>query len=353
MFELRDWAPEERALIFVFLRQGEPFVVFRNTKFKTPYYQPLQAIKDIYPCHLILDEKSKVLVRQLKKRGFQSGRIGIELDMMPVRTYGYLQKAFPRAAFCDVSAFSRSLRVIKDEHQIACVQKAPHATEKGVIAMFRNILNVFPKKGWVSSWELERIFRKTLLEDDAQVYDEEVGMDDRQLKRGDYTIFDRVARYNGLLSDFCLGIYLGQRLPPELQQQHDRALAIIDTLAPVLRPGMTIGEAEGVSDKSLKKAFGNSYVREEIAERWVVHGIGIAIHDEPRFGRDYRGDSRKDARRTIRLEPGVVIVIEICGFGEEVFLMTKNGLQKMHHLRTGIYTLPQMKETMELTNLNL
>ena len=73
-------------------------------------------------------------------------------------------------------------------------------------------------------------------------------------------------------------------------------------------------------------------------ERWVIHGLGIPIHEEPRIGRDYRHECRTEAKEIIRFDPGVVISIEIAGLMEQMYEMTPQGLVRMGEMLARVYS---------------
>lgn len=52
------------------------------------------------------------------------GRVGLEMDVLPVRHYFALCRDFPRANFLDVSELIRKARVIKSEYEISQIRKS-------------------------------------------------------------------------------------------------------------------------------------------------------------------------------------------------------------------------------------
>ena len=335
--EHRDFAVEERALMFVFLSGGEPFVVYRNAAL--PAGHRLEAIEDIYPCGLMLAEKTEVLIEQLQRRGFEGGTIGAEMDLLPAMVYARLLATFPGSQFVDAAAFSRNLRAAKDERQLRCIRKALEATEDGLQTMLRELARRISDTGSVPVQEIRDLYRQTILRHGVQQFDAQGWVEAGGLyERGQLTLFDLVACYGGLLSDFCVPFFLDDEAPPELLERAAIGGRIIGTVAEVIKPGMSGTEAEASADAALMQEFGDEYEALDIMSRWVVHGLGITIHEEPRIGRDYRHECRTEARELIRFEPGVVISIEIVGLMEQMYEMTPEGFSRMGEMPARVYT---------------
>lgn len=71
----------------------------------------------------------KKLHKSLKEyTGGDLKRIGLELDVLPVNLYERLQRAFPVAAFCDISLTIREIRMIKSAYEIGFLRKAAEAS---------------------------------------------------------------------------------------------------------------------------------------------------------------------------------------------------------------------------------
>ncbi len=335
--EHRDFAVEERALMFVFLSDAEHFVVYRNAAL--PEAHRLDAIQDIYSCGLMLAEKTQVLIEQLQQRGFKSGTIGAEMDLLPALVYERLYETFPGSRFVDAAAFSRNLRAAKDEHQLRCIRKALAATEDGLQTMLRELARRISDTGSAPVQAIRDLYRQTILSHGVQQFDAQHWVETGGVyARGDLVLFDLVACYGGLLSDFCVPFFLDDQAPPELLERAEIGRRIIDTVAEVIKPGMAGAQAEAAADAALEQEFGDQYETLDIMSRWVIHGLGITIHEEPRIGRDYRAECRTEAKEIIRFDPGVVISIEIAGLMEQMYEMTPQGLARMGEMLARVYS---------------
>lgn len=340
--EHRDFTLEERALIFVFLRDSAPFIVYRNAALPKGF--KVHGVPDIHPCGLMLAEKSKVLVDQLRKRGFGGGNIGIEKDLIPALPVDELSGAFADARFSDVSAFSRQLCVPKTEFQINCIRKALAASERGIMAVLSELAKKLESQDTTPAQAIRDLYRRTILEQGVQLFDAEHWVAiTGTFKRGQCWTLDLVTCYRGMLSDFCVPLVLDSEAPPELLERSKIGQCIIKTIAEAVKPGMSGAAADAAVDASLEKAFGSQYEELDIRNRWVIHGLGLNIHEEPRLGRDYRHESRTRAKRIIHFEPGTVVSIEICGLMEQMYLMGASCFERMGEMPARVYTFADVE----------
>ncbi len=82
----------------------------------------------------------------------------------------------------------------------------------------------------------------------------------------------------------------------------------------------------------------DAYDAQGIEDRWVIHGVGIRIHEEPLLGADYRDASRAIPKKTIRFQKGCAVSIEIRGLMEQMHCMGQDGFVPMGTMRPRLYT---------------
>ena len=334
--EHRDFCPEERSMIFAVFRDHDPFVVFRN---RTLYRGvDFTTISDVYPCELMLPEKIEVLVREITERGFVSGNIGVEADSMPTMVRESLAVAFPDAEFVDISPLSRQLIVPKDEEQLMCIERALAASEEGMSAMFHELTSRADTAASVSLQDMYDLYRETISPYRVQCFDAYHLVQDGAVKPGEMKVFDIVTSYKGYLADIALPYYFGDDPPGELVDRVEIGRKIIATVASAVALNMTGEAAEKTMDSSLRDVFASQYDPLDIAERWVIHGLGLRIHEEPLLGADYRAASRDFAKKVIRFEKGCVISIEICGLMEQMHRMTDTGMLPLGRMEPRLYS---------------
>ena len=333
--EHRDFCPEERSMIFVLLRDGDPFVVYRNRE--VPAGVSFTTIPDVYPCELMLPEKTEVLLREIARRGFVKGNIGVERDSMPTLVRESLARAFPAADFVDISPLSRQLIVPKDEEQLSCIERALAASEDGLNTMFGELTSRTDSEAPVTLQELYDLYRETISRYRVQCFDSYHLVQEGIFERKQMKIFDIVTSYRGYLADIALPYYFGADPPKELVDRVEIGRKIIATIASAVTLNMTGEVAEKTIDATLREVFGGEYDPLEIAERWVIHGLGLRIHEEPLLGADYRARSRDFARKIARFEKGCVISIEIRGLMEQMHKMTDAGLVPVGKMAPRLY----------------
>ncbi len=103
---------------FLFIpAQGEPLLaVQRNLD---------RALQESRLGQIIPLKNSRELGRALSDFGYPvRGRVGLEMDVLPVRHYFVLCQDFPAANFLDISELIRKVRMIKSEYEICQIRKA-------------------------------------------------------------------------------------------------------------------------------------------------------------------------------------------------------------------------------------
>ncbi len=75
------------------------------------------------------DAAYRVLADQLRARGLESARLGVEQDFLPVSDAAALAAALPKATIVDGSAIVNRLRVIKSPREIALLREACSLSE--------------------------------------------------------------------------------------------------------------------------------------------------------------------------------------------------------------------------------
>ena len=74
------------------------------------------------------------LLRLLRQRGLQDGRLGIELEELPARHLRALREALPRAQLLDCSNLLRYVRAVKTADEIGRLRRAAQISEAAAMA---------------------------------------------------------------------------------------------------------------------------------------------------------------------------------------------------------------------------
>lgn len=123
---------------------------------------------------------------------------------------------------------------------------------------------------------------------------------DRVLGEGDIVSVDCGVRMKGYCGDSAATFRVGE-VEPRVQRLLDVTREALDLVVAEMRPGRFWSEIAGLLQEHVESA-GFSVVRE-----FVGHGIGQAMHEEPKVPNYTDSRQRKE---DFRLEPGLVLAVE-------------------------------------------
>ena len=229
------------------------------------------------------------LLEMLKEGGTR--RLGIESQHMTVATYNGLLDAFKEdgelnhVSLIATSGIPESLRVTKDQGEMASLQKAIDAADAAMTAVCPTI-----EEGLTElevAWRMEVAMRDYGA--DGLSFDTIVAAgpngamahhrpSERPIRRGEPIVIDMGARVDGYCSDITRTVVVGES-DDTFRKIYDIVLGAQLTAISTVKPGMTGEECDGLSRSVIDEAgykdnFGHS----------LGHGVGLAVHENPRVG---------------------------------------------------------------------
>ncbi len=293
-----------------------------------------------------LEQNLSVLARAMKERGLSDGKIGLDLDFVPVNTFKMLQKMIPNAEFKDASTLARQLRAVKRPKEIGFIKSAIHGLEAGYQKMLEEA-----REG-VTLQSLGRLFQKVVVDYGCKYgwctpidvakewFDKEMPTSISPLWKKEWVLkkddeseafMYLGCRYQGYWAVMAGAFYLGTP-PEEIAECYDMFLRWFEIAVEEIEPGMTTGEVYIALHEALKKEFGFAF--------GTIHGVGLTPHEDPYvdFGRTIE---QHDER--IKFEQNTVICFQplignTCtptkegapvGCIQDMYLMTKEGLKRL------------------------
>lgn len=260
---------------------------------------------------------------------WQAGRLGFEGDYLTVDEYRQYQDALGGVELAPVTGLVEALRMIKDEGEIAIMERAAAITDEA----WSHILG-YIKPGVVErdlAVELEYKMKK--LGAEGLAFDIIVASgvrsslphgraSEKVIEAGDLVTFDFGALYKGYCADMTRTVMVGE---PSAKQREIYEIVLEAQLRGVAatRPGITGADLDEVC---------RSYIREKGYAEAFGHGTGHAvgryIHESPRISVRGKDDV---------LQPGMVITIEpgiyLAGWGgvriEDMVLVTETGCRRL------------------------
>jgi Xaa-Pro dipeptidase len=294
------------------------------------------------------------------------GRIGLEMDVLPVNRYLTYQRLFPETEFVDVSLWIRETRMIKSPYEISSITEAARmadATYEKVPQFLRESEReidltyrieasyrsqghpgVVPTRGFNN----ESIYGQIMAGRGAAMPSNSAGplggkgigpffsqgASMERIEPHEPILIDYAANAHGYISDQTRIFSVG-RLNETLVRAHDVALRIQETLSQEGRPGVT---AETLYDLALEIAeaagLEGRFMGYPDPVPFVGHGVGLELDELPIIG---RGSSTPLAEGVvIALEPKFVFPGQGVVGIENTFVVTRDGMRKLNRFQDAI-----------------
>ena len=309
-----------RQAFVVVPRDGQPFSVYCSIEGNT--MRDESWITDLVEYTEFVDEPVDKLADALTERGLTRGRIGIDLEYLPQKSFARLSARLPDIEFVDTTQTIARVRAIKSADEVAILEFAARGTHKAAIDGM-----AASSPGDTEKQMADRISRG-MLENGAETTLfmcfgsgersklAHGGPTDRVPQPGEIIRFDIGGRYGSYFSDFARTYSAGD--PTPAQRDYYRKLVEIhkETIGAV-KPGVTAEE--------LFVLCKNGFEARQMAFHMphIGHSFGFELHETPMLR---PGDDTP-------LKPGMVINIEPVFVDpegslyhvEDLFVVTEDG----------------------------
>ncbi len=261
------------------------------------------AKKTIKHCEFVLMEAeySAQIANIIKSRNVKKCYIE---DSMTLREAKKLRKALGNIELVDDDTLTNALRdnrMIKDENEIALIEKAQDITDTAFEGLMKEI------KVGMTETEVRVMLERLMVDNGADdlafstiaVSGENSSLPHgvpgkRRIKEGDFLTLDFGAKYQGYCTDMTRTIAFGE-ISEKQREVYDIVLSAQLAGVAALRPGVTGFDVDKVSRDIIEatpyaKLFGHG----------LGHSLGIFIHEEPRLS----------SKCHVTMEPGMVMTVE-------------------------------------------
>lgn len=254
-------------------------------------------------------------------------RIGLEARHVTLAFHKQLA-ANEGVAWVPLPATVEALRAVKSADELAAIRVAARLTDVAVALVPQLARPGITERA--VAWELEKAMREAGAESVAFDIIVASGPNsalphhhpgDRQLQAGDIVIVDLGAQVDGYKSDLTRSFYLGETAGDAFWGLYNTVSAAHQAAVAGIRPGVT-GKAVDALARDLITAAGHG----DHFGHGTGHGVGLEIHEEPRFSRLAEG-TVIPAGAVMTVEPGIYLP----GYGgvriEDLLLVTADGAE--------------------------
>jgi len=242
----------------------------------------------------------------VRRLGFESENVSVAMHQRLRQTLKGSSGGDKRVTLSATAGIVEELRAYKDQEEMQLLQRAIDISDQALNSVLPSIRAGLAERE--VAWRLEVAMRE--LGAEGPSFDTIVAAGpngalphhragDRAIQEGEPVVIDMGALYQGYCSDLTRTIVVGQ--PDDtFRKVYDTVLGAQLTAIATVQVGMTGGEADGLARKVIEAAghgenFGHS----------LGHGVGLAVHEQPRVG-----PNSKDVLATtmaFTIEPGIYL----------------------------------------------
>ncbi len=268
------------------------------------YYEQVREQAPDFELVEVPQRMEQVLAREIADLGLT--RVGFESAALTYETYESWRKAMPQVELVPTTGLVEGLRAIKDEAELAAITEAVRVADQAMEHIMDTIRPGMTERE--VSWELEVHMRThgaealaftTIVAAGPHGAMSHAVVTDRPIQRGDPIVIDMGARVNGYCSDITRSFCVGEADERYLSVWHT-VLEAQQAAERGIRAGMTGIQADAIARDLI---YGAGY--EGQFGHGLGHGVGLAIHEEPRASMAYAGVI--PAGMVLTVEPGIYI----------------------------------------------
>ncbi|MCT4627663.1 aminopeptidase P family protein [Halodesulfovibrio sp.] len=318
-FELHDGQKNEYAGYLFITKDGKDWL------FTDPRYQDAaKRLWDDSHIYIYKGSASASINEHIKQLGYST--IGFEANTIP---YAFLKVLAGGLQCVEGDGLVEKLRIIKDEHEIACLKEACALNHK-LMQWVPSVCRPGRTEKAVA-WDIEKFFREHGASELAFASIVAVGPnaalphaipDDTVITDECPILIDVGCRLNDYCSDQTRTFWVGSHPSDEFQRTMELVRTAQDTAIASMEPGMPVKEAHAIASK----VFADAGVEEAFTHS-LGHGIGLETHEAPSV--NMRSDAILQPGMVVTAEPGLYYPEWGGVRWEHMVLVTENGVIRM------------------------
>jgi Xaa-Pro dipeptidase len=265
----------------------------------------------------------------MKEKGITSiDRVGIEKQVLSYGRSESFLELFEEVEVNDVEDQLNEMRVVKDEDEIAIMREAAELADYGVKVGMDALQEGVTEMEVLATIEYE-LKKKGVSEmsfSTMVLFGEKSGQPhgnpgDRQLKPGDFVLFDLGVVWKGYTSDITR-TFAFKSISDKQKEIYEKVREALEASLAISKPGTRIGDLDQTARDLITQAgYG------ELFPHRIGHGLGINVHEFPSMS--HLNDGVLKEGMTYTIEPGIYDP-KIGGVRlEDDVLITKDGYETL------------------------
>jgi len=231
-------------------------------------------------------------------------RIGFDPAEMSVSLHRSIQKAIRPARLVALEQTTARQRLIKDNGEIATIERAIRAAEDAFTAVTRRIKPGMTERRVAADLQHEMIRRGAssasfpiIVAEGPNASLPHAVPGDRKITESSVLLIDWGATVDHYHSDLTRVVFI-RRIPPRFRRMYASVLAAQAAAIGAVRAGVRACDVDAAARQYLKQAG-----MDRQFTHGTGHGLGLQIHEGPRLGR--RATDKLEAGMVVTVEPGV------------------------------------------------
>lgn len=275
----------------------------------------------------IVEYKDKIegVIQVIRELGLK--HVGFEADSITLEMYNQLTGRVQQGTFVALADELKSLRISKDDTEIALLKKAAEISSSAILSVIAQIEPGCTERELALQLELEArksgadqlAFEAIVAAGENSAFPH-AKPTDRKIKKGDFVVIDFGVKYKGYCSDETCTIAFGK-----LTDRQKNAYQIVKDAQERALTGIKANVPAAYIDQCARHVFGKKHGRYFV--HGTGHGVGLEVHEAPRLA--FNSSDILKRRMVVTVEPGLYIPglwgIRI----EDMVLVKKNSCEKL------------------------
>jgi len=304
-------------------------------------------------------------------------KIGLEMDVLPVKLYLSFKDLFPGVQMEDISTLIRSVRMVKSEREISLIRRAAGIADKlfGMVpellkeseteidlalraeAFYRS--HGHPGISPMRAFNVQNIYGHIMAGAGAAAPSASPGptgglgagpflshgASHEKIKPHEPVLLDYTSNVEGYISDQSRIYALGD-LPEKFNRAHRVMMAVQDAVSKAGKPGVKAGDLYALALDVVKDAgLSQGFMGYPQPVPFVGHGVGLELDEWPIIGRNSGHVLAKGM--IIALEPKIIFPGEGVVGVENTFVVGDEGMEKLGRFPDDIVVVDRSKPQMD------